>query len=112
VAGVLYVMLKVHVAFGASGVVNEQVVAVTLNRFPVFSGRLSAVIRSEPVPVFVTVTTLVTAARGDGMVNVRVRTPATVDSVPLVAEVKLSVPGVTPVPVSATGEPVTVVPAL
>jgi hypothetical protein len=42
--------------------------------------------------VFVTVTTLVTGARGDGIVKVRVRTPKTVVSAPFVALVKLSVP--------------------
>jgi hypothetical protein len=59
------------------------------------SGRVSPVIVRLAVPVFVTVTTLVTGARGVGIVNVRVRTPATVVSVPLVAEVKLTIPAFT-----------------
>src|SRR5256885_10915805 len=54
--------------------------------------RFSAVICTGKAPVLVTVTTLVTGARGDGIVNVRVRTPATVPSVPLVAAVKVNVP--------------------
>jgi hypothetical protein len=49
------------------------------------------------------VTVLVTPSRAAGIVNVRVRTPATVPRVPLVAPVKASVPGVTAVPVSVTG---------
>ena len=101
-------MLTVHVAAGASGVVNEQVVPVMLYSPPVLRARASAVICSEPVPVLVMVTTLVTGARGVGIVNVSVRTPSTVPSVPFVAEVKLSVPGVTAVPVNVTGVPVPV----
>jgi len=54
--------------------------------------RFSAVICTGAVPLLVTVTTLVTGARGDGIVKVRVRTPNTVASVPLVAEVKVTVP--------------------
>ena len=56
------------------------------------SRRFSAVIVKGAAPELVTVTTLVTGARGVGIVNVRVLTPNTVPSVPLVAEVKLSVP--------------------
>ena len=110
VAGVAYLILIVHVPPVASGVVNEQVVPVTLYRPPRLIARASAVICSEPAPLFVTVTTLVTGARGVGIVNVRVRMPSTVASDPLVAAVKLKVPGVTPVPERVTGEPVTVAP--
>jgi len=53
--------------------------------------RFSAVICKGKAPVLVTVATLVTGARGVGIENVSVRTPATVVSVPLVAEVKLNV---------------------
>src|SRR2546427_3335034 len=57
------------------------------------SRRFSAVIVKGAAPELVTVTTLVTGARGDGIVNVRVRTPNTaVPSVPLVAAVKVNVP--------------------
>ena len=71
------------------------------------SDSASLVTKSGPVPLLVTVTTLVTAARGDGIVNVSVRTPSTVATAPLVALVKVSVPvpAATPAPVSATGEP-------
>ena len=85
--GVAYLRLTVHVLFTASGVVNEQVVPVMLNRFPLLIVRLSEVICSEDAPVFVIVTTLVTGARGLGMVKVRVRTPRIVESVPFVAAV-------------------------
>src|SRR5256885_14260125 len=54
--------------------------------------RFSAVICTGAVPLLVTVTTLVTGARGVGIVNVRVLTPNTVPSVPLVAAVKVNVP--------------------
>src|SRR5437899_1317233 len=100
----------VHVPADASGVVSEQVVPVKLNLPPRLTDRVSAVIWSEPAPELVTVTTLVTGARGVGIVKVRVRTPKTVVSVPFVAELKVNVPGVTPVPVRVTGEPVTVAP--
>lgn len=74
-AGVAYGMLMVHVPPRANGVVNEQVVAgVRLYNPPRLIAKLSAVIASGPVPELVTVTTLVTAARGVGMVNVRVLT--------------------------------------
>src|SRR5882672_2605585 len=56
------------------------------------SRRFSAVIVKGAAPELVTVTTLVTGARGDGIVNVRARTPNTVPSVPLVAAVKVNVP--------------------
>jgi hypothetical protein len=76
------------------------------------TARVSPVICKEPLPVFVMVSTLVTETRGVGIVNVRVRTPATVDNVPLVARVKVNapVPRAIPVPVSVTGLLVTVAP--
>jgi hypothetical protein len=92
VAGVAYLTLKVHVPPTASGVMKEQVFAGTVYKPPMLSRRFSAVICKGPVPVLVTVTTLVTGARGVGIVNVRVRTPPTVVSVPLLAEAKLNVP--------------------
>ena len=61
-------MLAVHAAPGASGTVNEQVFAVTLKN-EVLSVMVSAVICNGAAPVFVIVTTLVTGARGDGIVN-------------------------------------------
>ena len=85
---------------------NEHVVPVTVNRE--LPDKASAVIWSEPAPTLLTATTLVTGALGVGIAKVRVRTPEIVESVPFVAELKLSVPGVTPVPVRVTGEPVTV----
>src|SRR5467141_3791049 len=99
-AGVAYVTLKVHVPPAASGVVNEQVfrAAGTEYKPPMLTRKFSAVICKGAVPVLVTVTTLVTALRGVGIVNVRVRTPTTVVSVPLVAEVKLNVPCPPPPP--------------
>lgn len=94
--GVAYRTLTVQVPPGASGVVNEQVVPVMLYKPPILIVRVSAVICNGTVAlVFVSVTTLVTGARGVGMVKVRVRTPKTVLSVPLVAEVKASVPAFT-----------------
>jgi hypothetical protein len=104
VVGVAYLTLTVHVPPEASGVVNEQVVPVMLYSAPTWL-RVSAVTCTGP-PLAVTVTTLVTAARGDGMVNVRVRTPKAVARVPFVADVKVRVPGAIPVPVSVTGDPV------
>jgi hypothetical protein len=56
------------------------------------SGRVSAVICTGPAAELVIVTTLVTAALGVGIVNVRVRTPRTVPKVAFVAAVKLSEP--------------------
>jgi len=92
VAGVAYLTLKVHVPPPASGVVKEQVFAVTEYNPPMLIRRFSAVICTGAVPLLVTVTTLVTGARSVGIVKVRVRTPNTVVSVPLVAEVKVTVP--------------------
>jgi len=92
VAGVAYVTLKVHVPPPASGVVKEQVFAVTEYNPPMLSRKFSAVICTGAVPLLVTVTTLVTGARSVGIVKARVRTPAMVASVPLVAEVKVTVP--------------------
>src|SRR2546423_9126931 len=89
-AGVAYLTLKVHVPPTATGAV--QPFAVTEYSAPMLTRRFSAVIAKGAVPVLVTVTTLVTAARGLGIVKVRVRTPATVVSAPLVAEVKVNVP--------------------
>jgi hypothetical protein len=109
-AGVAYLMLTVHGLPGANGVVNEQVVPVMLYKPPMLIKSVSAVIRNGPAPVLVIVTTLVTGARGDGMVKVRVRPSPAPLNVPWVADVKLSVPGRTPVPVRVTGEPVTVAP--
>ena len=91
-AGVAYVTLKVHVPPIASGVVKEQVFAGTEYNPPMLTRRFSAVIAKGAVPVLVTVTTLVTGTPRVGVVNVRVRTPTTVVSVPLVAAVKLNVP--------------------
>lgn len=86
-------MLIAHVPLTAIGVVNEQVVAgVRLYRPPMLTGRVSAVICSGSLPVFVTVTTLVTGARTVGIVNISILTPITVVSVPFVAAVKLGVP--------------------
>ena len=69
--------------------------------------RVSAVICSDPAPVFVMVTVLLPAP----LANVSVRTPNTVDNVPGdVADENVNVPGVTPVPDNPTGEPVTVAP--
>src|ERR1700751_4310836 len=90
---------------GANGVVNEQVVAVIEYRDPTFTLRVSAVTCSDPVPELVIVITLVTAARGVGMVNVKVRTPKTVASVAFVALVKLSVPCPPPPPPAAPHPP-------
>jgi len=90
--GVAYLTLKVHVPPTASGVVKEQVFRGTEYSVPMLTRRFSAVIVKGALPVLVTVTTLVTAARGAGIVNVRVRTPNTVVSVPLVAAVKVKVP--------------------
>ena len=109
VAGVAYLILIVHVPPTASGDAVKQFVPVMLYKPPMLTGSVSAVIVNGAVPVFVTVTTLVTGARGAGIVKVRVRTPSTVPSVPFVAEVKLNVPPI-PVPVRVTGEPVTVAP--
>ena len=92
VAGVAYLTLKVHVPPIASGVVKEQVFAGTEYNPPMLTRRFSAVIAKGAVPVLVTVTTLVTGTPRVVVVNVRVRTPTTVVSVPLVAAVKLNVP--------------------
>jgi hypothetical protein len=108
VPGVAYLMLIVQVPPGASGVVNEQVVPVEVNSVLKKPVTASAVICRLPAPVLVIVTTLVTGARGVGMVNVNTRPRIVVARVALVAEVKLSVPGVTAVPVSVTGVPVPV----
>lgn len=110
VAGVAYRMPMVQVPPAASGEEVVQVCEVIEKRLPMLMERVSAVIASGPPPLFVTVTTLVTAARGEGMVKVSVRTPRTVPRVPLVAAVKVRVPTGVPVPVSVTGEPVTVAP--
>ena len=110
VAGVAYLILIVHVPPTAT-VVAEQEFAVTLYKPPTLSGRDAALIVNGAVPLLVTVTTLVTGARGVGIVNARVRTPSTVASVPLVALVKLRMPIGIPVPVSVTGVPVPVAPA-
>lgn len=94
VPGVAYLTLTVHVPPAASGVVNEHVVPVTLKR-ALFAVIVSAVICSGAAPVFVMVTTLVTAARDDGTLKVSVRTPRKLASVPFVAELKVSVPAFT-----------------
>src|SRR6267143_334025 len=91
-AGVAYLTLTVHVPPTAIGVVNEQLLPVTLYKPPKLIVRSSSVICSGAAPVLLTVMTLVTGARPAGMVNVRVRMPRNDPSVPLVAEVKLSVP--------------------
>src|SRR2546423_5951414 len=92
VPGVAYVTLTVHAPPTASGDVNEQVVPVTLYKPPKFNVSTSPVIYSGALPVLVTVTKLMTGARGDGIVNVTVGMPRIGARVPLVAEVKLSVP--------------------
>ncbi len=66
VVGVAYRTLTVQVPPEASGVVYEQVVPVRLYRAPMLTLSDSAVICTGP-PVAVTVTTLVTGARGDGI---------------------------------------------
>jgi hypothetical protein len=87
VVGVAYLRLTVHVPFTASGVVNEQVVPVRLNVLPIRFVTVSDVICNGDAPVFVTVTTLVTGARGLGIVKVRLRPRSPVESVPFVAAV-------------------------
>jgi hypothetical protein len=110
VAGVAYLILIVHVPPTATGA-GVQVLPVMLYKPPMLIERVGVPIVSGPVPPLVIVTTLVTAARGLGMVKVRVSTPRKVPSAPLVAEVKFNVPvPLTPVPVKVTGEPVTVAP--
>ena len=91
-AGVAYLILTVHVALEARGDAAVQVCPVMLYRPPKLRVRVSAVINSGPVPVLVMVTTLVTGARGVGIVNVNTRTPKKETRVPLVAEVKVSTP--------------------
>lgn len=112
-------MLIVHVdpaaGAGVNGVVNEQVVPANVKSVLNKPATVSAVICRLLPPVFVMVTTLVTpvagAGRGVGTVKVRVRIPRTVPRVPLVALVKLNVPGAAvAVPVSETGVPVPVAP--
>jgi len=76
---------------GASGVVSEQVVPARVKAVE-STVIASCVICSGPVPVFVIVTTLVTGARGVGVVKVRCGIPKSLDRVPFVADVKLSVP--------------------
>jgi hypothetical protein len=103
--GVAYVMLIVQVAPGASvagSVPAPQLVPVKLNNVFEIPATDSAVIVTgvvAAVPVFVIVTTLVTEPRGAGInPKFRVRAPATVDSVALVAAVKANGPAATPVP--------------
>jgi hypothetical protein len=67
---------------------------------PKLSERDGVPIVSGVAPVFVIVTTLVTAARGVGIVKVRVRKPKIVASVPFVAELKARVPDVVTVKVT------------
>ena len=57
-AGVAYNTLTVHVARGASGVVNEQVVPIRLYKPPMLIVRTSSVICSGAARVLVTVMTL------------------------------------------------------
>jgi len=78
------------VPFTGSGVVNEHVVPVML-----YSAALAVTVSSvicTGATVAVNVTTLVTGARGEGIVNVKVLTPKTVPRVALVAELKVKVP--------------------
>jgi hypothetical protein len=110
VPGVAYLTLTVHVPPAATGVENEHVVPVEVNRVLKKPITVSAVICAGPPPVLVIVTTLVTGARDVGMVKVKAVPRPVVVRVPLVAEVKLSVPVGVPVPVRVTGEPVTVAP--
>jgi len=91
VVGVAYRILIVHVPAGAT-VAPVQVLAVMLYKPPMLSERAGVPIVSGVAPVFVIVTTLVTGARGVGIVKVRVRKPKIVASVPFVAEVKARVP--------------------
>src|SRR5215469_1264101 len=109
-AGVAYVRLIVQVAPGAS--VAPQLVPVKVNNVlaipvtdsPVIVTGVGAV---AAVPLFVIVTTLVIGTPRVTL-KVRVRTPKTVASVPLVAAVKANGPAATPVPERLTGVPVPV----
>jgi hypothetical protein len=108
-AGVAYVMLIVQVAPGFS--VAPQVVPVKLNNVFAIPVTDSAVIATGVLvarPLFLIVTTLVTEVRPAGIVKVRVWTPRTVPSDPLVAAVKDKGPAATPVPERLTGVPVPV----
>ena len=91
----------VQVPAGASGVVNEQLVLV-VGTVPSTFVIVSALICKLPAPVFFTVT----VAAPVPLVNVKV--PPV--NVPPVAEEKLSVPGVTAVPLRVSGVPVPVAP--
>jgi len=88
----------VQVPPGASDVPQDVVVKVNNPApFPI-PATVSPVIVTgvgalAAVPVFVTVTTLVTGVRPAGIVKVRVRAPPTVASVALVAAVKANVIG-------------------
>jgi len=107
--GVAYVILIVQVAPGAS--VAPQVVPVKLNKLFEIPLTDSAVIATGVLvagPLFLIVTTLLTGGRPAGIVKVRVWTPATTPSDPLVAAVKANGPAATPVPERLTGVPVPV----
>jgi hypothetical protein len=114
-AGVAYVTLIVQVVPGASVAGNvpaPQVVPVKLNNVFAIPATDSAVIATgvlPAAPLFLIVTTLVTGARGVGIVKVRVCSPATTaQHVALVAAVKANGPAATPVPDRVTGVPVPV----
>ena len=114
-AGVAYVMLIVQVVAGATvagSVPPPQLVPVKLNNVFEVPATDSFVIVTGEVPappLFLIVTTLVTDARGDGIVKVRVWAPfPAVCSVALVAAVKANGPATTPLPERATGVPVPV----
>jgi len=106
-AGVAYVMVIVQVAPRASvagSVPAPQDVPVKLNNpdaFPI-PATVSAVIVTGvgevTAALFVIVTTLMTGARGDGIVKVRMRAPPALDSDALVAAVKANGPAATPLP--------------
>jgi hypothetical protein len=102
-------MLIVQVAPGAS--VAPQVVPVKLNSVSAMPATVIPVIVTAvgavaTVPVFVIVTTLVIGTPRVTL-KVRVGTPLTVVSVPLVAAVKANAPVATPVPERLMADPVT-----
>lgn len=85
-----------------------QVVPADVNSVLKKPKTVSPVIDTAAVPTLVMVTTLVTGARGVGIVNVRTVPPKRPGAnVPLVAAVKFRKPLAVPVPVRVTGEPAT-----
>ena len=96
-------MLTVHVPLGGSGAARQFPSEMVNRGLP--AAMPSAVIVRFPGPAFVMVTRLVTGARDVGILNVNV--PPPIPPVAFVALVNRSLPCGTPLPVSATGEPVT-----